>query len=54
AKTSQGVWAWDAVDRKPFILRIYLCAILGDMLSSVKLSKMAGHMALHGDRFSMV
>ena len=54
AKLSLGVWAFDALTQKYFILRVFLCGVLGDMLGSAKLSRMAGHMALYGCRFSMV
>ena len=54
AMASVGFWTWDAIDSAYFILRAYLCGVKGDMLGSAKLSGMAGHSALHGDRFSMV
>ena len=54
AKLSVGVWSKDALSDKYFLLRVYLCGVLGDMLGSAKLSKMAGHMAIYGCRFSMV
>ena len=54
AKLSVGVWAWDALSETYFILRVYLCGVLGDMLGSAKLSKMAGHMAVYGCRFCAV
>ena len=54
AQLSVGVWTWDALSRKYFILKVYLCGVLGDMLGSAKLSRMAGHMALYGCHFSMV
>jgi hypothetical protein len=54
ARLSVGVWTWDAVSGKYFLLKIFLCGVLGDMLGSAKLSRMAGHMALYGCRFSMV
>ena len=54
AKLSVGVWTWDAHSKKYFLLKVFLCGVLGDMLGSAKLSRMAGHMALHGCRFSMV
>jgi hypothetical protein len=54
AKLSVGVWTKDALSGNFFLLKVYLCGVLGDMLGSAKLSKMAGHMALHGCRFSMV
>ena len=54
AKLSVGVWAWDALTETYFCLRVYLCGVLGDMLGSAKLSKMAGHMALYGCRFCTV
>ena len=54
AKLSVGVWTWDAVSEKYFLLKVFLCGVLGDMLGSAKLSRMAGHMALYGCRFSMV
>ena len=44
----------DALLGRYFVLKVYLCGVLGDMLGSAKLSKMAGHMALHGCRFSTV
>jgi hypothetical protein len=54
AKLSVGVWTWDALSEKFFLLKVFLCGVLGDMLGSAKLSRMAGHMALYGCRFSMV
>jgi hypothetical protein len=54
ARASVGMWTWDAVDSSYFVLRAYLCGVKGDMLRSAKLSGMAGHSALHGDRFSLV
>ena len=54
AKLSVGIWAWDALSETYFCLRVYLCGVLGDMLGSAKLSKMAGHMALYGCRFCTV
>jgi hypothetical protein len=48
------VTTWDAVDSSYFVLRAYLCGVKGDMLGSAKLSGMAGHSALYGDRFSLV
>ena len=54
AKLSVGIWTWDALLERYFVLKVYLCGVLGDMLGSAKLSKMAGHMALHGCRFSTV
>ena len=54
AKLSVGVWTKDAFSDKYFLLKVYLCGVLGDMLGSAKLSKMAGHMATYGCRFSKV
>ena len=54
AKLSVGVWTWNALSETFFPLKVFLCGVLGDMLGSAKLSKMAGHMALYGCRFSMV
>jgi hypothetical protein len=54
AMASEGIWIWDAVDSSYFILRAYICMILGDMLGSAKLSGMAGHSAIFGDCFSLV
>lgn len=54
AKASEGIWTWDAVDSSYFCLRACISMALGDMLGSAKLNGMAGHTALHGDRFSMV
>jgi hypothetical protein len=51
---SVGMWTWDAVDSSYFVLRAYICAVKGDMPGSAKMSGMAGHSALHGDRFSLV
>jgi hypothetical protein len=52
-KASVGMWTWDAVDSSYFVLKAYLCGVKGDMLGSAKLSGMAGHSALYGDRFSL-
>ena len=54
AKLSVGIWTKDALSGQFFLLKVYLCGVLGDMLGSAKLSKMAGHMALHGCRFCTV
>jgi hypothetical protein len=54
AKLSVGIWTWDALSEKFFLLKVFLCGVLGDMLGSAKLSKMAGHMATYGCRFSTV
>ena len=54
AKLSVGVWAYDAFLGRSFVLKVFLCGVLGDMLGSAKLSRMAGHMALYGCHFSMV
>jgi len=43
----------DAIDSSYFVLRAYICGVKGDMLGSAKLSGMAGHSAVHGDRFSL-
>lgn len=54
AMASEGIWVWDAIDSSYFVLRAHLCMALGDMLGSAKVSGMAGHSAIFGDRFSMV
>ena len=54
AKASEGIWMWDAVESSVFINHAHICMVLGDMLGSAKISGMAGHTAVHGDRFSMV
>lgn len=54
AKASEGIWMWDAVDSSYFVNHAYLCMVLGDMLGSAKMNGMAGHSAVHGDRFSLV
>jgi Transposase family tnp2 len=54
AQLSVGVWTKDALSEKYFLLKVYLCGVLGDMLGSAKLSRMAGHMARYGCRFSTV
>ena len=54
AKLSVGVWCFDALSGKFFLLKVFLCGVLGDMLGSATLSRMAGHMALYGCCFSMV
>ena len=54
ARLSVGVWTKDALSGQFFLLKVYLCGVLGDMLGSAKLSKMAGHMALHGCCFCTV
>ena len=50
----EGIWMWDAVDSSYFVNHACLCMVLGDMLGSAKLNGMAGHSAIHGDRFSMI
>jgi hypothetical protein len=54
AKASEGIWTWDAVDSAYFLNKAYICMALGDMLGSAKMSGMAGHSAIYGDRFSLV
>ena len=54
AKLSVGVWTKDELTGNYFLLKVYLCGVLGDMLGSAKLSKMAGHMATYGCHFSTV
>ncbi len=54
AKLSVGVWCYDALLKRHFILKVYLCGVLGDMLGSTKLNRMAGHVGVYGCRFSMV
>src|SRR6202012_178586 len=38
AKLSVGVWTKDALSGNFFLLKVYLCGVLGDMLGSAKLS----------------
>ena len=54
ARLSVGVWTKDALSGNFFLLKVYLCGALGDMLGSAKLSKMTGHIATFGCCFSMV
>ena len=54
ARLSVGVWTKDALSGNFFLLKVYLCGALGDMLGSAKLSKMAGHIATFGCCFSTV
>lgn len=54
AAASAGIWVYDAIDSSYFVLRASVVMCLGDMLGSAKLSGMAGHAAVHGDRFTMV
>ena len=54
AMASEGIWMWDAVDSSYFVNHAHICMALGDMLGSAKMNGMAGHSAVHGDRFSMV
>lgn len=54
ARSSVGIWIWDAVDSSYFVLWAWVVMILGNMMGSAKLNGMAGHLAIHGDRFSMV
>ena len=54
AKASEGLWMYDAVDSSYFLNRAFISMALGDMLGSAKINGMAGHMAIHGDRYSMV
>ncbi|KAF8986780.1 hypothetical protein BDQ17DRAFT_1259248, partial [Cyathus striatus] len=52
---SEGMWMQDALHESSYFLnRMYITMLLGDMLGSAKVNGMAGHSALHGDRFSMV
>lgn len=53
-QASEGIWMWDAIESSYFVHRAYIVLVLGDMLGSAKLSGMAGHSAIYGDRFSMV
>ncbi|KAJ3511768.1 hypothetical protein NMY22_g15548 [Coprinellus aureogranulatus] len=54
AEMDAGVWIWDAIDSAYFLHRAWIVMVLGDMLGSAKLSRLAGHAAFHGDRFSLV
>ena len=54
ARLSVGIWTKDTLSGNFFLLKVYLCGVLGDMLGSAKLSKMAGHMATYGCCFSTV
>jgi len=54
AKASEGLWMYDAVDSSYFLNHAVISMALGDMLGSAKINGMAGHMAIFGDRFSMV
>ena len=54
AKASEGLWMYDAVDSSYFLNHAAISMALGDMLGSAKINGMAGHMAIFGDRFSMV
>ncbi|EKM79207.1 hypothetical protein AGABI1DRAFT_26921, partial [Agaricus bisporus var. burnettii JB137-S8] len=54
AEASEGIWMWDALTSSYFVHHAYITLVLGDMLGSAKLSGMAGHSAIYGDRFSMV
>src|SRR6266576_804414 len=54
AKSNEGIWMWDAIDSSYFVNHAYICMILGDMLGSAKMSGMAGHSAVHGDRLRLV
>ena len=54
ARLSVGIWTKDALSGKNFFLKLYLCGVLGDMLGSAKLSKIAGHMATYWCHFSTV
>ena len=54
AQSSVGMWTWDTIDSSYFVLKAFVCGVKGDMLGSAKLSRMAGHSALYGDRFSLV
>ena len=54
AKANEGIWMWDAIDSSYFVNHAHICMILGDMLGSAKMSGMAGHSAVHGDRFSLI
>lgn len=54
ARIGEGIWIWDALDSAWFVIRAWIVMILGDMLGSAKLSGLAGHSAVYGDRFSMV
>lgn len=54
AKASEGIWMYDAVDSSYFLNHAVITMALGDMLGSAKINGMAGHMAIFGDRFSLV
>ena len=54
AKASAGIWMYDAVDSSYFLNHAAISMALGDMLGSQKINGMAGHMAIFGDRFSLV
>ncbi|KAF8148930.1 hypothetical protein B0H34DRAFT_648229, partial [Crassisporium funariophilum] len=54
AQASEGLWIWDAFDSSYFVHRAWIVLGAGDMLGSAKINGMAGHAAIHGDRFSTV
>ena len=54
ARASEGLWMYDAVDSSYFLNHAVISMALGDMLGSAKINGMAGHMAIFGDRYSMV
>lgn len=54
AQGSEGIWIWDALDSAYILIKACIAIGAGDMLGSAKINGMAGHAAIHGDRFSMV
>lgn len=54
AIASEGVWVWDVVESRYFVLHAWVVMVLGDMLGSAKLSGMAGYTSIFGDYFTMV
>lgn len=54
AEAGQGIWMYDALESASFVMRAYIVMVQGDMPGSAKMSGMAGHSGVHGDRFSNV
>ena len=54
ARASEGLWMYDAVDSSYFLNYAAISMALGDMIGSAKINGIAGHMAIFGDRYSMV
>lgn len=54
ARSSEGIWVYDALKSSYFVHRSAIAIVCSDMLGSAKVNGMAGHTVHFGDRFSYV